>query len=92
MNPNNPNNIDNKEILEKILETTEDNNKLLKKINKGIVFSRVVTFIYWIIILGIGIGAYYYIQPYIDGLFDTYDGVRGFLQGMNDFINSSISK
>ena len=92
MNPNNPNNIDNKEILEKILETTEDNNKLLKKINKGIVLSRVATFIYWIIILGIGVGAYYYIQPYIDGLFDTYDGVRGFLQGVNDFINSSISK
>jgi len=95
MNPNNPNdlgNTDNKELLEKILETTEDNNKLLKRINRGILFSRIMTFVYWIIILGVGVGAYIYVQPYIDGLFDTYDGFRGFLQGVNDFINSNIKQ
>ena len=97
-NPNNPNNLnnpdnaDNKEILNKILETTEDNNKFLKKISRGILFSRIMTFVYWIVILGVGVGAYYYIQPYIDGLFDTYDGVRGGLQGVSDFINFNIKR
>ena len=63
---------DIKGLLEKNLKLSEDNNKLLLKlhnIQKWTLISRVL---YWLILIGIAIGAFYFIQPLISNLTGIY--------------------
>jgi hypothetical protein len=59
-----------REILEKTLRLAEENNKLLSKIRRNMVLSSATRWIYWLVILGLSFGAYYFIQPYMDMLKD----------------------
>jgi hypothetical protein len=77
---------DEKEILEKTLELSQDNNKILHSIKRGMFWSRVMSVIYWIIIIGVSVGVYYYIQPYIDSLLNTYESVKGEIQNLSNTI------
>ncbi|MEI7810159.1 MAG: hypothetical protein WCI41_01215 [bacterium] len=43
----------------------EDNNKMLHKIRNGQKWASVMRVMYWLIIIGISIGAFYFMQPYI---------------------------
>jgi hypothetical protein len=63
------------EILEENLKLTKENNKILRKMQSAMRWGRVVKFFYWIIIIGISIGAYYYIQPLLDSLLETWQNV-----------------
>ena len=66
-----------KELLRRILETTQKNNKMLSSIKQSMLWSRIFTYVYWIIILGTAVGVYYYLQPYIDDLLKVYGGFKG---------------
>lgn len=69
-----------KEILKKTLELSQENNKMLHSIKRGMLWGRVMRVAYWIIILGAAIGAYYYIEPYIDQAVGAYGDVKGDLK------------
>ena len=71
-----------KEILKKTLELSQDNNKMLQSMHRSLVWGRVFRFIYWIVLLGIAIGSFYYIQPYLDQVLGTYQGVKGQLNSL----------
>ncbi|MBI2109282.1 MAG: hypothetical protein HYT93_03875 [Parcubacteria group bacterium] len=60
-------------ILERILKLSEENNKLLKKINRSIQWGRFIHALYWVIIIGSAVGAYYFLQPF----FDAFTGALG---------------
>lgn len=63
------------EILEKIErleEVQEDNNKMLKKLYNAMRWSRAMKVVYLLVILSIMFGLYYYIQPYVGGIVETY--------------------
>ncbi|MBU1557455.1 hypothetical protein KKC45_00640 [Patescibacteria group bacterium] len=57
-----------KELIEETLEISKENNKMLKKIWRDVKYKRFITLIYWIAVIGITLGAYYYIQPIIQGV------------------------
>ncbi len=59
---------DTREQLKKLLELTEENNKFLKRMDRRSKWASVGRIIYWLIILGSIIGAYYYLQPYMSVL------------------------
>lgn len=61
---------DLKKLLQKNLEVSEESLKILKKINRAAVMGRVFRFFKWLIIIGISVGAFYYIEPYIGQLTD----------------------
>jgi hypothetical protein len=61
-----------KELLEKSVLLAEDNNKILLSIKRGMQWSRILTVIYWLLIIGISIGAFYFVQPYVDQIVKTY--------------------
>jgi len=63
------------QLLRDILETTEENNKLLRKMHRSMVWGRVFRFIYWMIIIGLALGSYYYLQPYLETLWATYQNI-----------------
>lgn len=72
------------EMVKKTLELSNENNRMLHSIRRSMMWGRVVRIVYWILIIGAGIGAYYYIEPYIDGAIDAYGNVKGDLQSFGD--------
>ncbi len=54
--------------LEKIYELTEENNKLIKKLEKYQKINTTIKVIYWTIILLSVFGAYFAIQPFLGSL------------------------
>lgn len=73
-----------KEMLKKTLELTQENNKMLHSIRRGMFWGRIVRIIYWIVIIGAAVGLYYYISPYIDSAVGAYGSIKGDLK---NFVN-----
>jgi len=70
-------NEEDQELLRKTFELSQRNNKILESIKQSMFWGRVFRYIYWAIIIGAGVGAYYFIQPYIDQILETYSGFKG---------------
>jgi len=73
-----------KRLLRENLELSKENNKILHKMHRGLVLGRIMRIIYWVVILGVAMGSYYFIQPYIDSLLAVYGGISG---GVSDLQN-----
>ena len=82
MNPN------EKELLQKTYELSQENNNILKGIRSSNRWSTFFKFFYWIIIIGISIGAFYYIQPYINIANKAYQSIQGDLSKVKSVINT----
>ena len=54
---------DIKSLLEENLALTKENNAMLKRIRSAQRMAMIYRVIYWIVILGMTFGAYYFIQP-----------------------------
>lgn len=65
-----------KQRLERVLELSEENNQILKRILRGMRWGRLVRIIYWSVIIAASVGAFYYVQPYWDALRDFYGGAQ----------------
>ncbi len=74
--------MENKETLRRILELSQKNNKILNGIQKSMFWGRVFRTIYWIFIVAATVGAYYYIEPYINGIISTYSGIKDNVSGI----------
>ncbi len=72
-----------KNLLEETAKVTQENNKILHKMERALWFSRFFTFIKVVLILGFTLGAYYYIQPYIDTFLNIYGSFGDSLQNIN---------
>ena len=70
-----------RQLLEKSVALAEDNNKMLYAMRRSMFWARVMSVMYWVLIIGSAVGAYYLIQPYIDQLMGVYGGA-------SDMINS----
>lgn len=61
--------------VQELLSLTRENNTMLHKMRRSQRIANVVRIIYWIILIGAAIGAYYFIQPYIEGAQEIYSNV-----------------
>ena len=68
-----------KELIKKTFALAEENNKILRKMQSSMRWGRAFRIFYWIVVIGISIGAFYYIQPYIDQLTSVYSGFSDIL-------------
>ncbi len=59
---------DDFERLEKLVE---DNHRMIKSMHRSMQIGRVFTALYWVAIIAIGFGAYYYVQPFIEPFIST---------------------
>lgn len=64
---------ESKKLLQETLELEKDNNKMLHSMLRSQHISNIMSFVYWIFIIGSAVGAYYLIQPYVDQLKGAYD-------------------
>ena len=57
-----------KELLNRTLKLSEENNQILRGIQRSMRFSRFMSILYWVVIIGSAIGAFYLIQPYVNAI------------------------
>lgn len=62
------------ELLKKSVALAEDNNKILHGIRRSMQIARIMSIIYWVFIIGSALGAYYFIQPYLEQIYSVYGG------------------
>ena len=66
------------EDIKELLKLTQENNKLLRKMRRSAMIGNVMRIFYWAIIFGGPVVIYYYyLQPYLGQLIDTYNGGVG---------------
>lgn len=65
-----------RELLERTLELAEENNQILHRIQSATRWARFWRIFYWALIIGTSVGAYYFIQPYIDRVMGIYSGFQ----------------
>jgi uncharacterized membrane protein len=75
-----------KEMLKKALELSQENNKILHSIRRQMLAGRIFRIVYWVAIVGAAIGVYYYITPYIDSAVGAYGGIKNDLQNFGNLI------
>jgi hypothetical protein len=79
---------------EKLLKETfllaKENNVMLRKIRRGQKWASFMRVIYWLIIIGISIGAWYYLQPWVDKVMNLYSQVSGSSQTVNSVNLNSL--
>lgn len=58
--------------LQEILELSRENNHLLKGVHRRARWSMFFWILRWAIVVGILLGAYYYVEPYVDKATEAY--------------------
>ena len=59
--------------ISKIESQVAETNKLVRKMHSATVVARIFKFVYLAIIIGLGIGLYYFLQPFYDTLGSIYN-------------------
>ncbi|HEY9584876.1 MAG TPA: hypothetical protein VJI33_04930 [Candidatus Paceibacterota bacterium] len=57
-----------KKLLEKVASQVDENNGILRGIRRTQRMNTVMKILYWVLIIGLSLGAFYFIQPYVDML------------------------
>ena len=63
---------ESKKLLESTYELAKENNNLLHSMRRSMRIQRAMSYVYWTFIILTAIGAYYFIQPYVEQLIDAY--------------------
>jgi len=70
-----------RELLEKSVNLGEENNKILRSMRRSQRLASIARGIYWVIIIGSAVGAFYLLQPYIDQVKNVYSGANDVING-----------
>lgn len=70
-----------KELLKRSIVLAEENNQILRALHKSMRIGRVIKIIYWTIIIGSAVGAFYIFQPYLEQVINVYGKASGILNG-----------
>lgn len=73
-----------KELLRETAELTKENHKILKSMQRNARIASFFRAIYWIFIIGSAVGAYYFIQPYIEALGSSYSSLKDNLSNISE--------
>jgi len=73
-----------KKLLKKNLETTEECHRLVKKLYRAQTVGRIVKLVKWALIIAIALGAYYYVQPFMETFWQTIADIREDFSGLQN--------
>jgi hypothetical protein len=77
-----------RELLNRALELEEDNNKILHSMRRSQRISNIFRVVYWVFIIGSAVGAYYFIQPYVDQIMGLYGGAKNNLDSVGELLKN----
>jgi hypothetical protein len=66
-----------KSLLERTYKLGVENNEILRKMRRANRFALAFRAAYWVIVIGLAIGALYFLQPYVDAVMGTYQDLFG---------------
>jgi TRAP-type C4-dicarboxylate transport system permease small subunit len=69
--------IEEKKMIERIARMTEENNHLVRKLYRSMLWRRALGVVYWTILIGLSIGAFYFLQPYVEALREAVGVITG---------------
>ncbi len=69
--------------IDELLDLTRENNRILRSMHRRMIWSQVMTFFYWLIILGVAGWSFYTLQPYIAKYINTYQTIMKSLDKMD---------
>jgi len=75
---------ESQKLLEHTAELTEENNEMLRSMKRSMRLARIMSIVYWIFIIGSAVGAYYFIQPYLEELVGLYDSAEDVLKSFRE--------
>ncbi|MEQ1500283.1 MAG: hypothetical protein ABL917_02860 [Parcubacteria group bacterium] len=70
-----------KELLKRSIALSEENNDILRSIQRSMRLARFMSILYWVFIIGSAVGAYYIVQPYVEQLTQIYGGAKSGIDG-----------
>lgn len=73
-----------KQLMRENLEVSQEGLKILKKINRARIVSSTYFFLKWVFIILVSIGAYYYIEQYLNISFETLEKLKSSIEGMSN--------
>ena len=73
-----------KEDIAEIKLMMEDNNKMIKRLHNAYRLSYAFSIIKWTIIIGFTIGAFVYIQPYLENMLKLYGSINSLTGGVEN--------
>ena len=80
-----------RQLLIQTSRLVEENNKILRKMHRAALWGRIFHFLYWVAIIGLSVGAYYFIQPYVDQLQQTYGCIKQDVSNVRNTVNQVSS-
>ncbi len=81
-----------KEQLAEVTKLTRQNNKIMRKIQLSMRMGLIFRTLYWILIIGSMLGAYYYMQPFVENISDTYKELIDIPEKIKTFDLSTFKK
>lgn len=75
-----------RELLKRSVELAEENNDMLHSMRRSMRLARIMSIMYWVVIIGSAVGAFYLIQPYLSAITGTYGNVTGGAGGLMDLL------
>ena len=66
-------------LLEETYEIEKENNEMLRSLYRNMWTGRLLSVVYWVLILGLMAGSFYFAQPYIEKLMNMYNQASNFL-------------
>lgn len=75
-----------RELLKRSVELAEENNDMLHSMRRSMRLARIMSIMYWVVIIGSAVGAYYLIQPYLSAITGAYGNVTGGASGLMDLL------
>ena len=70
---------ENAKLLEENLKLSKENNEILRSLRRSMRLARFMSLLYWVLIIGSAVGAYYFVEPYINQIKDLYGGAGDML-------------
>ena len=75
-------------LLYKMAEQVSENNSMLRSIRSSMRWASVWRAVYWTLIIGTSVGAYWFIQPYINQILGSYSGAQSNIESMKGLIDA----
>ena len=63
-----------KSLLERTYKMSEENNAILRSMRRSARIANAMRYVYWVVIIALSVGAYYFIQPYVNFLTSEFGG------------------
>ncbi len=74
---------ESKKLLEATFELAEENNKMLRKVRSIQKWGVFWHSLKMILIIGVTLGAFYFLEPYVNKMVDLYNSISGTAEKLN---------